>query len=389
VGLVLSVGAALVWLHVGVSQVARRVLLGQPYGLLLVIMLSVFLLALLSAWLFVRPSAGHWAGRAQETATVSASSFALSALLLGMVQAKVPRPMLLLERFWPSGGWFEVLLLSVYAAWLAAKLLGAEARQGTAATRLRLWTFFSAVFFGQLLLGLLGFERFLMSGELHLPVPALIVAGPLFRGTRFFMLGLFGATVLLVGPAWCSHLCYLGAFDGLAARARRPTRTPAWSWGLRLGLMVLVFGLAFALGRLGVSALWASVLALLFGAGGVLLMMLWSRRSGRMMHCTLYCPIGVLAVVLGKLSPFRIRLSAACSRCGACTPSCRYGALEPAHLQRGRVGLSCTLCGDCVERCGHGALSYSFLGRSGAGVRVAFVALVVALHAAFLGVARL
>ena len=54
-------------------------------------------------------------------------------------------------------------------------------------------------------------------GEMHLPVPALILAGPLYRGEGFFMLFLFLSTVLIVGPAWCSWLCYVGAWDNVSS----------------------------------------------------------------------------------------------------------------------------------------------------------------------------
>ncbi len=95
--------------------------------------------------------------------------------------------------------------------------------------------FFSMVFFAQLLLGLAGIEKLLMTGKLHLPVPALIIAGPLFRGEGVFMLILFAATVLLVGPAWCSYLCYIGAWDNYAATAqKRPGRLPSWRPWLRM-----------------------------------------------------------------------------------------------------------------------------------------------------------
>ncbi|HDJ22855.1 MAG TPA: 4Fe-4S binding protein [Candidatus Aminicenantes bacterium] len=62
---------------------------------------------------------------------------------------------------------------------------------------------------------------FLMTGKLHLPVPALILAGPIYRGTLSFMLILFLVTIVLVGPAWCSHLCYVGAWDDIACRRKR------------------------------------------------------------------------------------------------------------------------------------------------------------------------
>ena len=43
------------------------------------------------------------------------------------------------------------------------------------------------VFFSQLALGLVGFSRFLMTGALHVPVPAVIVAGPLSAGGGLYV----------------------------------------------------------------------------------------------------------------------------------------------------------------------------------------------------------
>ena len=40
------------------------------------------------------------------------------------------------------------------------------------------------------------------------------------RGGGLFMAILFSASVLLVGPAWCSWLCYIGAWDDRVARLR-------------------------------------------------------------------------------------------------------------------------------------------------------------------------
>jgi hypothetical protein len=108
------------------------------------------------------------------------AALVLTAALLAVVQLVVHEPVLLLaERFVPGAGWAEIALLAVYAGWLADRLQ----RPGQwARLRTRVWLVFSVVFFGQLILGLLGVERCLMTGELHLPVPALVVGGPLYRG---------------------------------------------------------------------------------------------------------------------------------------------------------------------------------------------------------------
>jgi len=111
-----------------------------------------------------------------------------------------------------------------------------------------------------LITGLLGAERLLMTGKLHLPVPALVLAGPLYRGEGFFMLILivFLVTVMFVGPAWCSWLCYVGAWDNLAASSRRPQKARHYAV-FRLGIFPLVLAAAWTFRQLGVGVLAASV----------------------------------------------------------------------------------------------------------------------------------
>jgi polyferredoxin len=310
----------------------------------------------------------------------------LTAALLTVVQLVVARPLLLAERFVPGAGWLEIAVLAGYAAWLAAALQrpGALIR-----LRPRVWFLFSVVFFGQLLLGLLGVEQCLMTGKLHLPVPAMVAAGPAYRGEGLFMPILFLVTLLLVGPAWCSWLCYIGAWDNLLAK-RGGMKKP-WSPGrreaLRLGFLVLTVGVALALNGAGVGGGPAALLGGVFGLTGVGVMLAVSARRGWMAHCTAYCPLGWLAVRLGRISPFRLGLRPSCESCGVCRSDCRYGALDRAAWQQQRPHLSCTLCGDCVETCG--AIEMRFPGFSPVAARRLFTILVVSLHAVFLGVARI
>ena len=307
--------------------------------------------------------------------------------LLAVVQASVERPMLLAERFLRGAGWAEAALLAIWAGWLAGTLVQAR-RSGP--WRRRMWTLFSVVFFAQLALGLSGFERFLMTGELHLPVPAMIVAGPLWRGSGLFMPLLFLATVALVGPGWCSFLCYVGSWDLNASVAqRRAAQLPRWRQAARAGILVVVAGTALLLRAAGAPSALATALGLAFGLGGVAVMVLASRRLGTMAHCVVFCPIGLLATVLGRLSPFRLRIAASCEGCNACGPACRYDALRPIDIKRRRPALSCTLCGDCLSSCARRSLEYTFPGISPSTARATYFALVAALHAVFLGVARI
>jgi polyferredoxin len=316
-----------------------------------------------------------------------AAAAVLTVLILLPVQLMVDPPGLLLERFVVGGGWLQLVLLALYAAWLTGKMLDVRV---THVWRRRMWRLFSLVFFAQLALGLLGLETFLMTGKLHLPVPALIAAGPLYRGGGLFMPILFTATVLLVGSAWCSHLCYIGAWDDVAAtRRRRAAALPRRRRGVQVALLALVVSVALGLRWAGVPGSVALLPAAAFGLVGLGVMLLLSRRTGAMVHCTAFCPMGVLATWLGRVNPFRIRIADGCSECGACSSPCRYDALGPEDIRRRRPASSCTLCGDCLSRCRDGRLGYRFLGLSPEAARALFVVLVVAGHASFLGVARI
>lgn len=317
----------------------------------------------------------------------SVAAFLLTGVFLGLVQGMVDPPMLMAERLVRGAGWAEVPALAVYSGWLVSRM-----RKPALAVvwRRRVWRLFSVVFFGQLLLGLAGFGSFLMTGRLHFPIPALIVAGPAYRGTGFFMLFLFLSTVVLVGPAWCSHLCYVGSWDDLAAaRKKRPVVLPRWTaWG-KVAMAGLIVAAAFVLGRAGFPAWVATAAAASLGILSVGVILSASRATGVMVHCTVLCPIGVLATRLGRLNPFRISIDAGCTDCGVCTPACRYDALSRDDVRMRRPGPSCTLCGDCINSCRSTHLRYRFPGLSSDDARTVFLVLVVSLHAVFLGLARI
>lgn len=314
-------------------------------------------------------------------------AFILTFIMLAIVQLKVEPPALILERHVAGGGWLEIALLALYAAFITGKLMDSG---NNAVIRTRIWTLFSLVFFSQLILGLGGLEKFLMTGELHLPVPAMIIAGPIFRGGGFFMPILFLATLLLVGPAWCSFLCYVGAWDNLAARnTGKPGIVPRWRNLIRTGIFLVVIITAFLFNIFGVPGAVATAMGILFGAAGVGVMIRVSRKAGVMVHCIAYCPIGLLADGLGKLSPFRLRIGADCTRCGACSDACRYDALKMSDIEARRPGITCSLCGDCLAHCPCRTIGYRFGRLTPDNARALFIIIVVSLHAVFMGVARI
>jgi len=380
---------AFLWVETEIDFVQIRMAVGQPWGRLAVIMGGVCMFSLLGAWILSTEKAAARFYKGGATALSQAVVFFLTCGGLWLCRV-MPKNMTLLlaDRFFQGGGAVEIVAIAVYAAWLCGLLLDKKTQRKA---RSFAWAFFSFIFFGQLVLGLLGFTTFLMTGSLHLPVPALIVAGPLFRGSGFFMFILFMVSVLLVGSAWCSHLCYIGAWDDrLSRNAKGRTGTlPSWAPKVRIAIAAGVFASAFVLGAAGVHTGTAVLLAALFGLSGVTVMVFLSRKRNMMVHCSAFCPLGVVSNLAGRLSPWRMKFSSSCTKCGACVAVCRYNAITEERLTAGSPAFSCSLCRDCTAVCRHGAAEVRFLGFASPRITHSFVVLVTSLHAIFLGVARM
>ena len=180
------------------------------------------------------------------------------ALLLCMVQIFVDPPMLIGERWMTGGGWVQIFLAALAGGWLYGRMYPLKSRNRW---RRRTWLLFTCVFFGQLGLGIWVDPRFLMSGQLHLPVPDLILGGAIYRWQLGFMPMLFLVTVLLSGGAWCHQLCYFGALDAWSAGdTYRPSRlSNARRQRIRLGILTLFIGVAGGLRLWGFSP-WEATL---------------------------------------------------------------------------------------------------------------------------------
>ena len=316
-----------------------------------------------------------------------AGVFLTVVFLLFFVQWKVENPMLLAERFIAGGGWIEIIVLGAYGALVAWKM---QDPSKVARWRKYTWFAFSAVFFSQLLLGLLVSDIFLMSGKLHLPVPMMIVAGPLYRGHTSVMTILFLSTVILSGPAWCSHLCYFGAIDNLAATGKTGRRPIGYKWALKWTVLLLVIVAAISLRLMKVPVLTATLIAGGFGIIGLGIILLVSRKEGRMVHCTSYCPVGTLVNLTAKINPFRIYIEdRSCTSCMLCTTTCKYDALNRDDILARQPASTCTLCGDCISSCHAGSIKYRFLRLSPAASRNLFLLITISLHAATMALARI
>ncbi len=294
--------------------------------------------------------------------------------------------MLLAERFIAGSGWIEIGLIATYGAFLLYHmLLPAQ----TAKWRLRSWKVFSLAFFGQLLLGLLLDSRFLMTGRLHFPVPAMILAGPIYRGEMSFMPLLFLSTLVLAGPAWCSQLCYLGALDGWAADRKKPSPTHKHLWLIKNTVLLVVISAALLFRGLNLPPSFGSALVASFGIGGLTVIFFLSAKKGKMVHCIYYCPVGTVVSYLKGINPIRIKIDPACNGCQHCLPACRYEALSPELIRERKVGRTCTHCGDCITTCSRNAIRYKLRGLKSESARAIYLAVSISVHVIFLALARI
>jgi polyferredoxin len=312
--------------------------------------------------------------------------FIITFILLGFIQVKLERPMILAERFVKGSGWVEIFLISCYGAFVINKMQDPE---NVPKWRKITWTIFSIVFFTQLIIGLSGFNRFLMTGKLHLPVPMMILAGPIYRGQLSVMSILFLSTVLLTGPAWCSHLCYFGAFDNLAAGGRTTKEILRYKPAIKSTVLLLVIAVAITLRWTKASILFSTLIAAGFGILGILVMILYSIKRKKVVHCIMYCPIGTIVNVFKYVNPFRMYIDQSCTLCMNCTKFCKYDALNPYDIKNAKPAITCTLCGDCLAGCNHNSIKYRFVKMRPDYARNLYLILTISLHAACLALARI
>jgi len=226
-----------------------------------------------------------------------------------------------------------------------------------------LWALFSAVFFMQLLLGLAGLEKFLMTGKLTSPYRPSSSRGPSTVSAAFSCpYSFFPRSSWRPGMVQPSllHRVLGRPLSRLSRGTMKPL--PAWTRKARVAILIAAVAVPLALRLFDIIPHIALVIASLFGIGGVMVMLLVSRKRGIMSHCTAWCPVGLAAVTLGKISPWRLTIGSGCNQCMLCTRTCRYGALSKDDLLKGKPGRNCTLCGDCVPSCKNSHIAYGFAG---------------------------
>lgn len=307
-------------------------------------------------------------------------------LLLIPLQFAGDRPMLLFERLFAGGGYLQIAAIAVFAFIMENNMLMPE-RSGW--WRRFSWSLFSAIFFLQLILGLAVDKIFLMTGELHLPVPALIISGPLYRGELSVMTLIFLSAVVLSGPAWCSQYCYFGAIDSAFAGKKGRPAPIRNRLALKNSFLILAIAAALLLRITGAGKGVALAAGIASGVTGLLIIGFISRRRGKMIHCTVWCPVGTLVSYIRHVNPFRMRIENSCTSCMLCSSTCRYDALSATDIANLRPGQTCTLCGDCVSACRHSSITYLFPGLNPDNARKMYITVTVVVYSLVLAMARI
>lgn len=307
-------------------------------------------------------------------------------MLLLPLQFAGERPMLLFERLFAGGGYIQIAAIAFFAAVLCSNMLQPE-RSGR--WRRISWSLFSAVFFLQLILGIAVDKIFLMTGDLHLPVPALIISGPLYRGELSVMTLIFLSAVLLSGPAWCSQFCYFGAIDSAVTGGKSAGAPVRNRMALKNTFLLLAIAVALILRVSGAGAELALAAGIIAGIAGLLIILFLSRTRKKMIHCTVWCPVGTLTSYLKFINPFRLRIRNDCTQCMRCSTVCRYDALGRNDIIRLKPGITCTLCGDCLTTCRSESIHYHFPGMKPSSARKMYITVTVILFSMVLALGRI
>ncbi len=177
---------------------------------------------------------------------------------------------------------------------------------------------------------------------------------------------LFGGIILLtllVGRFCCSLICPFGILQEIAAlvlrRKKKNSFTPGYpvkyfiaaiAFGALLGGSALIlryiepytyFGSAFTLSALGITALLA-----------VLVLVIFKNRF----FCTNICPVGVILGLISKVSLYKIFIAEGCLSCGMCERNCLSGCI---NLKEKTVdNETCIKCLKCLSVCPKGSIKY-------------------------------
>jgi 4Fe-4S binding domain len=273
---------------------------------------------------------------------------------------------------------FTPLLIAVLTTWsvfLTGKMVTTKKR---ASYRSFYWRLLSIIFFSQILVGVFISSNFLLSGELTIPHPSFFV----FSGSHFsrFLsnaLLLYFISLVLTGPSWCSHLCWLGSWDQYAASKKKRKISKSSIYLLRLLFFLFFVAVVLEFFKPNIKAV--ATLGFVYFIVSILVMAFVSGKYGSMEHCRSFCLIGKLSSIFAKISPFRmVKISTK----PIPSSSCKMGAFDEKPSKNSKL-VNCTLCGDCLDKYGKSDLKMRFFNFSFDAWPL-FISLTIGLHSAFI-----
>lgn len=210
----------------------------------------------------------------------------------------------------------------------------------------------AGVVFAAVCLTFAGFQEFAPSVKIQLLAA--------WDRNAFTVAGLILLLTVLFGRFYCSVICPFGILqDIIAFLARRKSKPDANRAKLRYAIAGFVLAAAGA-GSIAAAA-WLDpysnfgrIAAFLknprYIAGGIIFALIifpavWKKR----VFCTSVCPVGTILGVCAKISPFKMRLSDKCVKCGKCVSVCPSGCISPE--QKALDNERCVRCLKCTAVC--------------------------------------
>jgi polyferredoxin len=121
---------------------------------------------------------------------------------------------------------------------------------------------------------------------------------------------------------------------------------------------------------------WLS--AVIFVSGGLAFLVAGPFLTKKRLHCSLICPLLPANAIVGRLSPFRVKVDRSkCKDCGACVKVCETFSMTDESLAKGEATMECIRCGRCMDVCPQGAIDYCLIGTN-IRARPVFITLAVA-----------
>ncbi len=387
--------STIMWCKVAVDLIQVRLATKDDWIRLAIILFGVAAYNLFCAYLFTKPLVKQRYSKNKESSFLSLITFCLVFLAFIIIHTKAGHILIFNRLYWQMG-MLQGFLLSLWGAYVVHKLT--TLKKDAPLFRLKIWRLFSTVFFLQLCLAIAGYTLFMLNETFHLPIPALIIASPIFRTEGYFMLILFTVSIAFIGSAWCSYLCYFGVWDAYYTKKIRPMveiRKYQYfkliKYSSLISLMVTI-SISYLLRIMGVSVNIALALALFIGLLIIPAHFLISRRYGFTSYCYVFCPLGAISTRIRSLFSifsWKLRFADSCTHCGKCIKTCSYLAIDKEALKQKQAHSSCTLCLDCIHACSHNACflelkPFTFSTKKAVDI---FSVLISVFHSVFLGVA--